>query len=317
MSEGDAGRARARAVARFATAPAQVHGDVRTLRHPRTRPRVSRAGDPRGVSRLELDGSASFDGIAAVRPRAHHLGAGRAALRARARPRLAPLDKVSRAPILAPIAGIILNLDEAEERAAALEGTEPTPRDSIRAELARTRADVSQLEYLCDFPWKDHFAAEDSSSGRLERLKDFVRRVKHSRAQVELEEERDDARDIPEEFVDPIMQTIMTDPVMLPGSGQIVDRATIREAPARRSDRSIQSVAAGREHARAGGRTARANRTVAEGGAGRCAEPGGCGLGRRTRERGGEPGDGGGREKWMKFKVFPVAVVVQKVGTVF
>ena len=142
--------------------------------------------------------------------------------------RLAPLDKVSRAPILAPIAGIILNLDEAEERAAALEGTEPTPRDSIRAELARTRADVSQLEYLCDFPWKDHFAAEDSSSGRLERLKDFVRRVKHSRAQVELEEERDDARDIPEEFVDPIMQTIMTDPVMLPGSGQIVDRATIR-----------------------------------------------------------------------------------------
>ena len=77
-----------------------------------------------------------------------------------------PLDKVSRAPILAPIAGIILNLDEAEEgRAAALEGTEPSPRDSIRAELARTRADVSQLEYLCDFPWKDHFAAEDSSSG--------------------------------------------------------------------------------------------------------------------------------------------------------
>ena len=43
-----------------------------------------------------------------------------------------------------------------------------------------------------------------------------------------MEEERDDARDIPEEFVDPIMQTIMTDPVTLPGSGQIVDRATIR-----------------------------------------------------------------------------------------
>ena len=229
--------------------------------------------------------------------------------------RLAPLDKVSRAPILAPIAGIILNLDEAEERAAALEGTEPTPRDSIRAELARTRADVSQLEYLCDFPWKDHFAAEDSSSGRLERLKDFVRRVKHSRAQVELEEERDDARDIPEEFVDPIMQTIMTDPVTLR------ERADCRsshhpEAPARRSDRSIQSVAAGREHARAGGRTARANRTVAEGGAGRCAEPGGCGLGRENAREGG-PNREDGWKMDDEVQSFSSAGCGPKVGTVF
>ena len=33
---------------------------------------------------------------------------------------------------------------------------------------------------------------------------------------------------VPDEFVDPIMQTVMTDPVTLPGSGQTVDRATIR-----------------------------------------------------------------------------------------
>jgi hypothetical protein len=33
---------------------------------------------------------------------------------------------------------------------------------------------------------------------------------------------------VPDEFVDPIMQTVMTDPVTLPESGQTVDRATIR-----------------------------------------------------------------------------------------
>ena len=33
---------------------------------------------------------------------------------------------------------------------------------------------------------------------------------------------------VPDEFVDPIMETVMTDPVTLPGSGRTMDRATIR-----------------------------------------------------------------------------------------
>ena len=220
-----------------------------------------------------------------------HTTSGPDAQRALRTRRLAPLDKVSRAADPAPIAGIILNLDEAEETRGGVGGD---GTHSARFHPRRVGEDASgrvAAGVPVRLPVEGHFAAEDSSSGRLERLKDFVRRVKHSRAQVELEEERDDARDIPEEFVDPIMQTIMTDPVMLPGSG----RLSI-EPPSGgtcwRSDRSIQSVAAGREHARAGGRTARANRTVAEGGAGRCAEPGGCGLGRENAQEGRANRDG-------------------------
>lgn len=33
--------------------------------------------------------------------------------------------------------------------------------------------------------------------------------------------------DVPEEFLDPIMSTIMSDPVILPSSLQVVDRTTI------------------------------------------------------------------------------------------
>lgn len=37
-----------------------------------------------------------------------------------------------------------------------------------------------------------------------------------------------DLGDIPDEFADPIMATLMTDPVRLPSSGQIMDRSHIR-----------------------------------------------------------------------------------------
>ena len=62
----------------------------------------------------------------------------------------------------------------------------------------------------------------------LARLRDFVRRVRATRLDVDRLRDVEDARSIPDEFVDPIMQTVMTDPVTLPGSGQVVDRATIR-----------------------------------------------------------------------------------------
>eukprot|EP00054_Salpingoeca_dolichothecata_P022714 m.149553 g.149553 ORF g.149553 m.149553 type:complete len:911 (-) comp24434_c0_seq2:31-2763(-) len=41
------------------------------------------------------------------------------------------------------------------------------------------------------------------------------------------QEDEEDLGDIPDEFLDPIMATLMTDPVMLPTSKQVVDRATI------------------------------------------------------------------------------------------
>ena len=192
---------------------------------------------------------------------------------------IAPSDKVSRAEILAPVAGIVLNLDAASQDAAerlsfgvqASQNTgdganetsgaadDETDKDktdtqcveSIAAELARSNADVAQLEFLRDFPWTDHFffpddekknprdgeAPEEKSSEEessksppvvLARLRDFVRRVRATREDVDRARETEDARSIPDEFVDPIMQTVMTDPVTLPGSGQVVDRATIR-----------------------------------------------------------------------------------------
>jgi len=193
---------------------------------------------------------------------------------------IAPSDKVSRAAILAPVAGIVLNLDAASQDAAERLGLQASQNtdgnsdtsdtsgelddvtdtdktaflcvESIAAELARSNADVAQLEFLRDFPWTDHFSFpddENETSGEplnsekssleeslkeksfpvvLARLRDFVRRVRATRLDVDRARETEDARSIPDEFVDPIMQTVMTDPVTLPGSGQVVDRATIR-----------------------------------------------------------------------------------------
>jgi Kip1 ubiquitination-promoting complex protein 1 len=192
---------------------------------------------------------------------------------------IAPSDKVSRAAILAPVAGIVLNLDAASQDAAERLGVQASQNtdgnsasdtsgelddvtdtdktaflcvESIAAELARSNADVAQLEFLRDFPWTDHFSfpgdenetsgeplnSEKSSDGEslkeksspvvLARLRDFVRRVRATREDVDRLRDVEDARSIPDEFVDPIMQTVMSDPVTLPGSGQVVDRATIR-----------------------------------------------------------------------------------------
>ena len=44
------------------------------------------------------------------------------------------------------------------------------------------------------------------------------------------EMEKDEVkRTIPEEFIDPIMQTLMNDPVLLPTSNVILDRVTINK----------------------------------------------------------------------------------------
>ncbi|ELU16797.1 hypothetical protein CAPTEDRAFT_225184 [Capitella teleta] len=59
-------------------------------------------------------------------------------------------------------------------------------------------------------------------------LEEFIQlgnKVKHLAESHEAEEEA--LADAPEEFLDPIMGSLMSDPVLLPSSGQIVDRATI------------------------------------------------------------------------------------------
>lgn len=51
--------------------------------------------------------------------------------------------------------------------------------------------------------------------------------MKVARLASEQEAEEEIIAEAPEEFLDPIMSTLMTDPVMLPSSKQIVDRTTI------------------------------------------------------------------------------------------
>ena len=43
----------------------------------------------------------------------------------------------------------------------------------------------------------------------------------------ELQQDDEDFDDIPDEFLDPVMGTLMTDPVLLPASGTIMDRGNI------------------------------------------------------------------------------------------
>ena len=53
--------------------------------------------------------------------------------------------------------------------------------------------------------------------------------LRRARAEIDSEREEEEARgEIPEEFVDPILHTVMEDPVTLPGSGVVVDRETIQ-----------------------------------------------------------------------------------------
>ncbi|KNE56197.1 hypothetical protein AMAG_02031 [Allomyces macrogynus ATCC 38327] len=63
------------------------------------------------------------------------------------------------------------------------------------------------------------------ASDEIERLAAFVDQVD---AAVKADEEEDvELGEIPDEFLDPLMYTLMEDPVILPTSGQTVDRATI------------------------------------------------------------------------------------------
>ena len=64
------------------------------------------------------------------------------------------------------------------------------------------------------------------SSTDIEQLELFVTHVEARK--VEYEQDEEDLGDVPEEFLDPLMGDIMTDPVMLPTSKNVLDRSTIK-----------------------------------------------------------------------------------------
>ncbi|KAL0579137.1 Ubiquitin conjugation factor E4 [Marasmius crinis-equi] len=84
------------------------------------------------------------------------------------------------------------------------------------------------------------------SGTELEKLRTFVTMVEEAKTTLEAEE---DLGEIPDEYLDPLMATIMRDPVLLPSSKAIVDRATIKshllsdiKDPFNRAPLSIEDV---------------------------------------------------------------------------
>lgn len=61
--------------------------------------------------------------------------------------------------------------------------------------------------------------------GSLGDLDEFAKKVE--KAALQKKEEEDILVDAPDDFLDPIMSTLMTDPVILPSSRAVVDRQTI------------------------------------------------------------------------------------------
>ncbi|KAF7365176.1 U-box domain-containing protein [Mycena venus] len=116
--------------------------------------------------------------------------------------------KFSPKALLSDIIQVFLNLSDQEEfvRAVAGDGR------SYSAEL---------------FERAMHMAIKRSlkTAGEVEQLRAFVAKVEECRLNMEAEE---DLGEVPDEFLDPLMFTVMRDPVLLPSSRTIVDRSTIK-----------------------------------------------------------------------------------------
>ena len=105
---------------------------------------------------------------------------------------------------------------------------------------------LSDLYLHLDCPKFVHFLASDERSYRKELYEIAIRRMEKSaiKAQMDIDHFRDlaqrveecriklnktevDYGEIPDEFRDPLMDTLMKDPVHLPTSGKIMDRSII------------------------------------------------------------------------------------------
>ncbi|KAI0927144.1 hypothetical protein AcW1_007520 [Taiwanofungus camphoratus] len=110
--------------------------------------------------------------------------------------------------LLSDILQVYLNLSDQGEfaRAVAADGR------SYRKELFERAAGVAKKRAL-------------KSDTEIEKLLLFTVKVEETKATLEAE---DDLGDIPDEFLDPLMYTVMRDPVTLPSSRAVVDRSTIK-----------------------------------------------------------------------------------------
>lgn len=114
------------------------------------------------------------------------------------------------ASMLSDIADVYLNLaaKPSFHTAIARDGRSYRPANFAAAEeILRAKANRSTSELLA---WKK-----------------LARDIEAAKEADEAEEE--DLGEIPDEFLDPLLATLMTDPVILPTSRSVVDRSTIRQ----------------------------------------------------------------------------------------
>ncbi|WFC99121.1 RING-type E3 ubiquitin transferase [Malassezia yamatoensis] len=111
--------------------------------------------------------------------------------------------------LLKEILSVFLNLSDQERFAKAI------ARDgrSYRPELFSRAASIAQR----------HMLKSPSDIDRLAMLVDRVEKLK----QVDTEEE-EDLGEVPDQYLDPLLATLMRDPVRLPSSRAVVDRSTIK-----------------------------------------------------------------------------------------
>ncbi|KAI0365724.1 ubiquitin conjugation factor E4 [Pilatotrama ljubarskyi] len=110
--------------------------------------------------------------------------------------------------LLSDILQVYLNLSDQGEFARAVAADER----SYRKELFEQAAGIARRKML-------------KSEDEIEKLRLFVVKVEETKATLQAEE---DLGDVPDEFLDPLMYTLMRDPVTLPSSRVVVDRSTIK-----------------------------------------------------------------------------------------
>ncbi|KAI0789740.1 ubiquitin elongating factor core-domain-containing protein [Abortiporus biennis] len=110
--------------------------------------------------------------------------------------------------LLSDILEVYLNLSDQGEFARAVAGD----GRSYKKELFERAAGIARKRML-------------KSEDEIEKLRLFVVKVEETKATIEAEE---DLGEIPDEFLDPLMYTLMRDPVTLPNSKAVVDRSTIK-----------------------------------------------------------------------------------------
>ncbi|OSX59930.1 hypothetical protein POSPLADRAFT_1066990 [Postia placenta MAD-698-R-SB12] len=110
--------------------------------------------------------------------------------------------------LLSDLLRVYLNLSDQGEFARAIAGD----GRSYRKELFERAAGIAKKRLLLN-------------DTEIEKLLMFVVKVEETKATLEAE---DDLGEIPDEFLDPLMFTLMRDPVTLPSSRAVVDRSTIK-----------------------------------------------------------------------------------------